>query len=166
MRYILPDNTLVQGDKEFRIGSEGPFVGDRLSVEDRARLNVRPLLEGLQPDQFYYWVAEVIDYELATATYVGTPKDLAGLKLQIIARVKFEANTRILNFMPDWVQRNTLANGILLLRQKLVALQEWTPAQLAQIELSDTAWGKVQVIRGHSNVLEAEIKACGTVAEL
>lgn len=66
--------------------------------------------------------------------------------------VKAEANRRILAIVPEWKQRNLIAQATRLNRKPMA---DWTPEEVAQVEAGDAIWAQVEAIRARSNEIEA-----------
>lgn len=81
-------------------------------------------------------------------------------KATTIAKVKAEANAKILALAPDWKQRNLIAGAVELERiERLTGVTPETTAKLAAIQL---VWTQVGEIRAASDAIEAAILALAT----
>lgn len=76
-----------------------------------------------------------------TAPIAGTPE-----------QVKAEANRRILKIVPEWKQRNLLAQAAQLNRKPVA---DWTAEEQAAVDAGDAIWAQVQAIRAKSDEIEA-----------
>ena len=82
-----------------------------------------------------------------------TPEDWAAMNPPAtVEEVKAEANRRILAIIPEWKQRNLLAQATRLNRKSVA---DWTPEEVAQVEAGDAIWAQVELIRTRSNEIEA-----------
>ena len=65
--------------------------------------------------------------------------------------VKKTAQKKINSIMPEWKQRNLLAQSAILQDK---GRENWTSAELKEWEDGETQWNKVKVLRAKSNDLE------------
>lgn len=72
-------------------------------------------------------------------------------KSQIIAGIKAEAHRRIVAFVPEWKQRNLLAQATLLIEK---GRGNWTTTETAAWEAGEAVWAQVEAIRAASDALE------------
>ena len=70
---------------------------------------------------------------------------------QIIKGIKAEAHRRITAIVPEWKQRNLLAQASLLAEK---GRANWTTAETAAWEAGEAVWAQVEAIRAASNALE------------
>lgn len=73
---------------------------------------------------------------------------------QLIAGIKAEAGRRIVAFLPEWKQRNLLAQASILAEK---GRDNWTPDELAAWDAGAAAWAHVAAIRARSDQLEAMV---------
>ena len=66
--------------------------------------------------------------------------------------LRLEANRRILAIIPDWKQRNLIAQATQLLHK---GSDNWTKAEKAAWAAGDAIWAQVSAIRTASNEIEA-----------
>lgn len=107
-------------------------------------------------------VSEVVGMIEITRTYAPADRDLDQVKTDLSARVKPEAEDRILAMAPAWRQRNMLRRGIQILEHKgnrpLSAEEEVEEAALR------AAGDAVDAIRAASDDAEAAITAAVDLA--
>jgi len=68
------------------------------------------------------------------------------------SQIKAEANRRILEIIPEWKQRNLIAQATQLLNK---GRDNWTGAETAAWQAGDVIWAQVSAIRTASNEIEA-----------
>lgn len=88
----------------------------------------------------------VTSINTGAGTYETTP--IAGT----VEQVKAEANRRILEIVPEWKQRNLLAQAAQLNRKPVA---DWTAEEQAAVDAGDAVWAQVQAIRAKSDEIEA-----------
>lgn len=81
-----------------------------------------------------------------------TDEQLTLLQDNLLSQVKLEAQRRIINFAPDWKQRNTAAG---LAQLAVVGQANWTEEQSKQYLSYIQVWNEIEAIRAASNILEA-----------
>lgn len=78
-------------------------------------------------------------------------------------KVKAEAYRRIVALVPEWKQRNLIAQATQLLK---IGPANWTPAQQAAWNAGDALWTQVAAIRAASDANEALINGCQSKEEI
>jgi len=72
----------------------------------------------------------------------------------MIAKVKKEAQVRVLAVLPEWKQRNLTARAAELAAK---GQANWTPEEQAEWEAGQAMWDKIKAIRAASDILEATV---------
>lgn len=86
-------------------------------------------------------------------------RDLAALRDARKAAVKAEAGRRIVAILPEYRQRNLLAQATILLKK---GEANWTPGELAAWNAGAAQWAAIKPIRDRSDAMEAEIDGLAT----
>lgn len=81
-----------------------------------------------------------------------TPDELAAAKAQKTALIKSEAARRIVAVVPEWKQRNLIAQATQLLAK---GRSNWSDAEKAAWAAGDAVWRRVAAIRARSDEIEA-----------
>ena len=68
-------------------------------------------------------------------------------------KVKIEAMRRIIDYIPEWKQRNLTARGLELTRKQLAG-GTLTSKEASEIAEGEVVWGRIKLIRETSDVLE------------
>lgn len=71
--------------------------------------------------------------------------------LNMVKKIKAEANRRIVQIVPEWKQLNLLARSTELVK---IGEQNWTEAEREEVVLIESIWNKVKHIRAKSDELE------------
>ena len=74
-----------------------------------------------------------------------------------VEQVKAETQRRILDFCPDWKQRNLTALSVRLNRKSLVVPPVITPTEQDQLDFADAVFDHIDAIRTASDVLEGTL---------
>jgi hypothetical protein len=88
--------------------------------------------------------------------WISTPKPLQELKDKLKESIKSEAYRRIIAIVPEWKQRNLIAQATQLLRIR--SDRAWTVQEQAAWDAGDAVWDQVVDIRNHSDLIEAAIQ--------
>ena len=82
----------------------------------------------------------------------GPAKTQEQINAERIPLIKAEAYRRIVAIVPEWRQRNLLAQASLLAEK---GRDNWSTAETAAWEAGEAVWSQVAAIRAASDVLEA-----------
>lgn len=138
-----------------------------LTAEERAELGFVAIAETPPPT-----LPEGLKAERGVADVDGVPTRTwpvahitdEALRAAVVASVKAEAERRILAIMPEWKQRNSLAQGLAAATTYGFDPEAW-PAELqAEYAAVMAQWAQIKAIRAASNSIEAS--APETVADL
>jgi hypothetical protein len=112
-----------------------PFIQDYVEIA--------PILNGAEYEQAF----EVIDFTGQELT-----DSLAKKREQFVGEAKREAHRRILAIVPEWNQRNLLAQAAVLAEK---GRTNWTAAELTAWDAGEAIWAQVEAIRAASDNIEA-----------
>jgi hypothetical protein len=114
-----------------------------------------------------FWVEDGIDYTFDGSRVVGArrwlPVDLEQAKAHVVANIKDIAGRIILGHVPDYKQRNLLAQGVMALTAYGADVTLWPESERATFAASQATWAFVQAVRVESNEREAEVSALPSV---
>ena len=94
---------------------------------------------------------EVPDHVGVGFTFDGTDFAMPARPAPSVDQVKAEASRRILEIMPEWKQRNTLARATILAEKKR---ENWTAEEKAAWDAGEADWARIEAIRAASNEIE------------
>jgi hypothetical protein len=114
-----------------------------------------------------FWIEDGADFAFTGSKVVGTrrlrPVDLTAAKLYVIRRIKELAGQIILSHVPDYMQRNLLAQGVMALTSYGADVAQWPEAERARFASAQATWAYVQAVRTESDEREAEVMALPSV---
>lgn len=139
MRFVLADGSVITEHQQFRSPvDDQQYVPKTLSAEERVRLGLTEVIEGPRPNEKFYWVRET-----TPGTYVGEPKNLDRLKVDLVVEIK--AHAAALLRPHDWKIVRAASGG--------------KPA-------SEALLAYMAKVRDKSDELEAELLAMTTVQDV
>jgi hypothetical protein len=136
---------------------------------ERKALGIYPVELPPAPDSAF-WIVDGIDYAPNGEQVVGTrrllPVSLDQAQRHVIRRIKALAGELILNHVPDYAQRNLLAQGVMAVTSYGSDVTLWPEAERARFASAQATWAFVQAVRAESDEREAEVLALTSVAEV
>jgi hypothetical protein len=97
-----------------------------------------------------------LDGDTITATYAAVYEPIEQIRGQKITACKAMAGSLIVQFIPEYKQRNLLAQGVILSDK---GRANWTVDELAAWDAAQVIWGTVSAVRTASNDFEIAVAA-------
>jgi hypothetical protein len=97
-----------------------------------------------------------LDGDTITATYAAVYEPIEQIRGQKITACKAMAGSLIVQFIPEYKQRNLLAQGVILSDK---GRANWTVEELAAWDAAQVIWGTVSAVRTASNDFEIAVAA-------
>lgn len=140
-KFISPDAAFVHN------GVQYPAGWLRMATPyEKASLGIIEVPDPPQVDQRFFFQSGDSD---------PVPRSLEQITPSLIAQIKAQASSLILQAYPQWKQSNMTARSVELL-QKIVQ-SSLSPEEQSEVAVLKQAWGWIKSVREHSNVLEQEV---------
>ncbi len=82
------------------------------------------------------------------------PEDIPDEIAPTVDMIKAEAERKILAIIPEWKQRNLIAQAVRLAKK---GEANWTPEELAAWNAGEAIWAQVEGIRAASDLIEVDL---------